>query len=95
LGWHVQLVERPGGRGIWLREGQLPPVRLPGFQPQPHRWIVERTIAWIGRNRRLSKDDECLPATSEVWIYLRMMRVLLTRLAHEQIQPAFHYRCVA
>ena len=96
LGWRLQIVGRPGGgRGRWLRADQEPPPRLPGFQPAPHRWIVERTFAWIGRNRRISKDYEFLPTTSESWIYLSMIRLMLKRLAHEQIQPAFHYRQVA
>jgi putative transposase len=95
LGWRLEIVERPGGRGQWLPAGQEPPARLPGFQPLPHRWIVERTIAWIGRNRRMSKDYEFLPATSEAWVYLSMVRVMLKRLAHEQVQPPFHYRQVA
>jgi hypothetical protein len=56
---------------------------------------VERPIAWIGRNRRMSTDDECLPATGEVGVYLSMMRLMLKRLAHEQVQPDFHYRRVA
>lgn len=95
LGWHLEIVARPGGRGQWLRADQEPPVRSPGFQPLPHRWIVERTIAWIGRNRRMSKDYEYLLATSEAWIYLSMVRLMLKRLAHEEVQPAFHYRPVA
>jgi putative transposase len=95
FGWRLAIVGRPGGRGVWMRADQEPPARLPGFQPLPHRWIVERTIAWIGRNRRMSKDYEYLPDTSETWVYLSMMRVMLKRLAHEQVQPAFHYRQVA
>jgi putative transposase len=95
LGWRLQIVERPGGRGQWLRADQEPPTRLPGFQLLPRRWVVERTIAWIGRNRRMSKDDEFLPATSESRMYLSMVRLMLKRLAHEQVQPAFHYRRVA
>jgi transposase len=55
----------------------------------------ERTIAWIGRNRRLSKDYEYHMATSEAWVYLSMVRVMLKRLAREQIDPEFHYRRVA
>jgi transposase len=94
-GWRLEIVARPGGRGQWLPADQEPPPRLPGFQPLPHRWIVERTIAWIGRNRRMSKDDEFLPATGEAWVYLSMVRVMLKRLAHEPIQPDFHYRRVA
>ena len=43
----------------------------------------------------MSKDYEFLPATSEAWVYLSMVRVMLKRPAHEQVQPAFHYRRVA
>lgn len=94
LGWRLQLVERPGGRGQWLRADQEPPPRQPGFQLLPRRWIVERTIAWIGRNRRMSRDYEFLPATSEVWVYLSMVRLMLKRLVHAEVQPPFHYRRV-
>jgi transposase len=66
-----------------------------GFRHKPRRWVVERTIAWMGRNRRLSKDYEFLPATSEAWIYLSMVRVMLKRLAREQVVPDFHYRRAA
>src|SRR5690348_1455474 len=86
---------RPGGRGQWLPADQEPPTRIPGFQPQPRRWVVERTFAWIGRNRRMSKDYEFLTATSEAWVYLSMVRLMLKRLTHEHVQPAFHYRRVA
>lgn len=46
----------------------------------PRRWVVELTFAWLGRNRRLSTDDEALPGTEEAWIYLAMIRLLLARL---------------
>ncbi len=95
FGWRLQVVARPGGRGQWLRADQEPPVRLPGFQLLPRRWVVERTFAWIGRNRRMSKDYEFLPSTSETWVYLSMLRLMLKRLAREQNHPAFHYRRVA
>jgi putative transposase len=52
-----------------------------GFQVLPRRWVVERTFGWLGRQRRLSKDYEVLPATSEAWIYLAMTRLMLRRLA--------------
>ena len=44
------------------------------------RWVVERTFAWLGRYRRLSKDYEYLCQTTENWIYLAMTRLLLKRL---------------
>jgi hypothetical protein len=43
----------------------------------------------------MSKDDEFLPSTSEAWVNLSLVRMMLKRLAHEQIHPAFHYRRVA
>lgn len=54
-----------------------------GFVVQAKRWIVERTIAWIGRNRRLARDFEEYAETTEAWMYLAMIRLMLRRL-----QPA-------
>lgn len=52
-----------------------------GFQVQPRRWVVERTLAWLGRSRRLSKDYEQLTQTSEALIYLAMTHLLVRRIA--------------
>jgi putative transposase len=52
-----------------------------GFKVLPMRWIVERTFGWLGRNRRLSKDYERLPSTSESLVYIGMIRLMLRRLA--------------
>lgn len=49
------------------------------FVVLPKRWIVERTFGWIGRYRRMSKDYEYLPETSENMIYLCMIRLMLKR----------------
>jgi putative transposase len=51
-----------------------------GFEVLPRRWVVERTLAWISRCRRLSKYYEALPATSEAYVYLAMIHLMLKRL---------------
>jgi putative transposase len=60
----------------------LRPVNTAGFVALPKRWVVERTFAWLGRYRRLSKDYEANPRSSETWIYIamthRMARLLMT-----------------
>lgn len=52
-----------------------------GFKLLPHRWVVERTFAWLGRFRRMSKDYEFHPETSESMIYLAMINIMTRRLA--------------
>ncbi len=54
---------------------------MPGFIILPRRWVVERTLGWLGRWRRLSKDYEELPEVSEAMITLAMIRLMLQRLA--------------
>ena len=51
-----------------------------GFVSLPGRWIVERTFAWLGKCRRLSKDYEQLPAVSQTWVYVSMIHLMLRRL---------------
>ena len=53
---------------------------MAGLKVLPHRWVVERTFSWLGRNRRLSKDYENLPETGEAMIHL-MVRPLTKKLA--------------
>ncbi len=52
---------------------------MQGFVVLPRRWVVERTFGWISFHRRLSKDYEYLPATSETFIYISMIRLMLAR----------------
>jgi transposase len=53
------------------------------------RWVVERTFAWLGRNRLLSKDYEMLPCSSEAFVYLAMIRLMLKRLKADSGPPLF------
>ena len=55
-----------------------------GFEVLPPRWVVEQTFSWIDQNRRMSKDYERLPETSEALIYAAMSRLMARRWpAHE------------
>jgi len=84
LGWRVEVVQHPdaGPQHVWLPpEAPPPPPRPAGFRVLPRRWVVERTFAWLGRNRRLSKDDEARPSSEEAWLYAAASRLLLRRLA--------------
>jgi putative transposase len=53
-----------------------------GSVVQPRRWVVERTLGWLGRWRRLSKDYEALPEVSEAMVTVAMIRLMLHRLVH-------------
>ncbi|MBC8027677.1 MAG: IS5 family transposase [Steroidobacteraceae bacterium] len=76
-GWVRALRER---RKLHLEVVKRQPEQK-GFVVQPRRWVVERTFAWLGFHRRLSKDYEALPETSEALIYVAMIRLMLARLA--------------
>jgi transposase len=84
LGWRVEVVQHAdaGQRHVWLPAGAPPPPPRPkGFRLLPRRWVVERTFAWLGRCRRLSKDYEALCETEEAWIDLAMIGLMTRRLA--------------
>lgn len=66
-GWALEVVAKPPGATTFIR--------------LPHRWIVERTFAWLGKCRRLSKDYEHLVSSSVAMIRLAMIRLMAKRLA--------------
>jgi putative transposase len=65
----------------WIVQVVLRPFEQNGFILLPKRWVVERTFGWLNWCRRLSKDYELLPETTETLIYLAMIRIMVRRLA--------------
>ena len=65
-GWSLEIVRRPVAHR---------------FEVLPRRWVVERTLAWLVRCRRLSNDYEALPEIAESWVYIAMAHLMLRRLA--------------
>jgi putative transposase len=96
LGWTAEIVRHPPKPAPeevmmrwareWAKEGvpMDPKKLLPAEGPRPflpRRWVVERTFSWLGQNRRMSKDYERLPESSEALIYVAMSRLMARRLA--------------
>ena len=96
LGWTAEIVRYPPKPApeevmqAWVKEWDKEGVAIDTkkFMAQegprpflPKRWIVERTFSWLGQNRRMSKDYERLPESSEAFIYVAMSRLMARRLA--------------
>jgi putative transposase len=69
----------------WAKEGKrvdwqslMPPQ---GFTVLSRRWVVERTFSWLGQDRRMSKDYERLPESSEAFVYVAMSRLMARKMA--------------
>lgn len=65
----------------WIVQVVLRPQQTKGFVLLKKRWVVERTLGWLMGCRRLVRDYELLPETSETFIYLAMIRIMVRRLA--------------
>jgi putative transposase len=76
--WDLIIVRRPEGSKGWVK--------------LPIRWTVERTFAWLGRCRRLSKDREKSVLSSESFVKLAMIQLMLHRLEPPNGDAEFHYR---
>src|SRR5689334_5288110 len=79
--WDLSIVRRPAGSEGWVR--------------LPIRWTVERTFGWLGRCRRLSKDREKSVRSSEAFIKLAMVHLMLNRLEPPGKDAEFLYRKAA
>jgi putative transposase len=66
------------GREVVDRQRLLP---TRGFKVLPRRWVVERTFSWLCQSRRMSKDYEGLPESSEAFVYVAMAHLMVKRLA--------------
>ena len=78
--WRVDWITR------WLPsvlDMVVEPVDQVGFQVQPKRWLVERTLEWVANSRRLSKEYERAVLHSESMIYLASIRLMLRRLTRQ------------
>jgi putative transposase len=67
--------------GRWTIEIVTRSERVGTFKPEPKRWVIERTFAWLGRNRRLAKDFERTTESAEAWFLIASVRLLSRRLA--------------
>src|SRR6185503_3971799 len=76
--WEVHVVRRPEGSKGWVK--------------LPIRWTVERTFAWLGRCRRLSQDREKSVRSSEAFVKLALINLMLNRLEPTGADAEFHYR---
>lgn len=61
---------------------------VPYFEVQPKRWIVERTFAWFNRSRQLSEEYDVYTETTEQWIYLASIQLMLRRLARPTLSAS-------
>jgi putative transposase len=85
-GYAGQLIDWTRKLGRWVLEIVKRSDDMTGFVVLPKRWIVERTFGWFKRYRRLSKDYEVLPESSEAVIYLAMTHLMVRRLRPSRIQ---------
>lgn len=82
-GYRGKLIEWTKGECDWTLQIVKRNDDVSGFEVLPRRWVVERTFGWLGRYRRLSKDYEAKPETTETLIKIAMTQLMVRRLAEE------------
>ena len=76
-----KLLEALKPLGTWTVEIIKRSDTAKGFVLLPRRWVVERTLAWLNRNRRLAKDFEALISTAVTWVMIASVKLIMRRLA--------------
>lgn len=76
-----KLLDALSDLGKWTIEIVTRSQSVGTFKAEPRRWVVERTLAWFGRNRQLAKDFEASIASAEAWVLIASIRLLSRRLA--------------
>ena len=76
-----KLLDAIADLGKWTIEIVTRSQSVGTFKAEPRRWVIERTFAWFGRNRRLAKDFEATIASAEAWVLIASIRLLSRRLA--------------
>jgi putative transposase len=76
-----KLLNALAGLGRWTIDIVTRSQSVGTFKAEPKRWVIERTFAWFGRNRRLAKDFEATIASAEAWVLIASVRLLVRRLA--------------
>jgi len=79
-GYAGKLIDWAFNFGRWVLQIVERNKDVKGFSVLPRRWVVERTFSWLGKYRRLSKDYESLPVSSETMIQLAMINLMIHRL---------------
>lgn len=79
-GYSGEFVDKAAESGIEVEIVKRNPETV-GFEVLPRRWVVERTFAWLGHCRRLSKDYEYWVHSSDAMVYAAMVRLMTRRLA--------------
>lgn len=74
--------------GTWTLEIIKRSDAAKGFKLLPRRWVVERTIAWLNRNRRLAKDFERTVESATTWLFIASVNQITRRIANAGNQPA-------
>ena len=69
------------GKSKWVLEIVKRPDKAKGFEALPRRWVVERTLAWLNRNRRLAKDFEQTIASATAWLFIASIQLFTRRIA--------------